>query len=196
MITAQERTDSLLTLTRPTAMSSSLALMVNTSRTNVLEDSTSMNTLELVFGQKMQTARDVPKKRRKPKTDSPAPKKRPRMTKPAKSSLIHITHTPKIARSSTFASTELNQENWDVQLEKFSTTKQNVAMLPKMFPDGKFNNVQVNFEDLNNFFPFTAKTGSKKPPTKTNFLSNNFHAFFISTAAFTLSCKTFTFLSF
>lgn len=138
MISAQERTASSPIPTQPFAKFSTLALMENTLRTSAQVDSTSTNTLELACGPKTQTAKDALKPRKNWKTDSNARKTRARTTSQVKSSPIHISHTQKIVRSSTFASTVLNHVNLDALLEKSSMTKLNVATHQKMFPDGKF----------------------------------------------------------
>lgn len=100
---AQERTVSSPIQTQQSVTSSTPASMVNTLKTNVPEDFISMNIPELVSGQKMQTARDALKKRKKPRTDLPARKTSQRTMNLARLSLIHTSHTQRIARNSTSA---------------------------------------------------------------------------------------------
>lgn len=138
MTSVPERTVSSPILTQLFAKFSTPALMVNTSRTSAQVDFISMNTLELACGPKMQTVKDALKSRKNWKMDSNARKRKARTLSQVKSLPIPISHTQKIVRSSTFASTVLNHVNLDALQEKSSTMKQNVVTHQKMFPDGKF----------------------------------------------------------
>lgn len=113
-------------------------LMAIILKINVLEDSTSMNILEHVCGQRQQDVKDAKNRQKNFKTDSNVQKTRRRMMTQVKSSLIHTSHIQKIARNSTSVWTELNHVNLDVQQEKSSMMKLNVVTLQKMFQDGNF----------------------------------------------------------
>lgn len=112
--------------------------MVNTSRINVPADFTLTSTLAHACGLRTQIAKAALKPRKNWKTASNARRRRARTTSQVRLLPTLTSLTQKIARNSTFASTESNPVSSDVQLEKSSMMNQNVAMHQKTFLDGKF----------------------------------------------------------
>lgn len=137
-ISVREETDSSLTPTQQSATFSIHALMVNISKTSARVASTLTNIPEHASGPTVQTEKVALKLRKSWKTASNARKKRTRTTSQVRLSLIHISHTQKIVKNSTFVSTESNHVSSDAQLAKSSMMRRNVATHPKLFPDGKF----------------------------------------------------------
>lgn len=154
MTSVQDATVSSPIQIQQSAISSTSVSMANIPTTNAAVDFTLMNIQALASGQQQPTEKAAMKPRKNLRTASHVQRTRTRMMPMAKLLLIHTFHIRKIVRNSTCVLTESNHVSWDVLLARFSMTILNVAMLLKMFPDGKelafipFYSMTCNFLSL------------------------------------------------
>ena len=114
-----------------------LALMENILKRSVKEDFTLKKTLELVSGLMLPVVKIAKSIKRRLRMALFVQKIRIEVIGPDKLLLTLITFIQLIARSFTFASMELNQENFDVKMVKFSTMKPRDAIHHRKFLDAK-----------------------------------------------------------